>query len=455
MTIKLKMKNSIGLVLLCILAVSVLPMSALSTSTNPVTITVAVWDINEPEVRATAEDFNKQWGQELGIAVRVEPIAREVLREKEGTALMARTGAYDIVLLPSEWIAELAEGNLLESLDEYMADSPLPLHPDKNDWASPGMVEGYKYKSKLYGLPIYSDTILLFYRTDMFKQYGIVDSEGNAKPPETWEEYLEVAKKLTVDTDNDGKIDIYGGTIYGKLPESIAWDYINYLWSFGAEILDENYCPIINNKEGIDSLEYFVNLYRLYKVVPPGSPTYEYPEVDMAFKEGKVAMAIHWNAAYRGFLDPEQSPKIQDKWAATVLPGRLMPDGTILRKTIGHVWGFAMDASSKNKKEAYTALVYFTGKEGIMNWAQGPMGILGNSKAVLADSQIFAAHPEASLLDEAFKYVQLWPNTTITHDIILAIALEASEALAGTKTPQEALDDCATKIDKLTKKAGY
>ncbi|PKL47100.1 MAG: hypothetical protein CVV37_08315 [Nitrospira bacterium HGW-Nitrospira-1] len=317
------------------------------------------------------------------------------------------------------------------------------------------MVEGYKYKSKLYGLPIYSDTVLLFYRTDLFKQYGIVNAEGNPKPPETWVEYLEDAKKLTIDTDGDGKIDIYGGTIYGKLPESIAWDYINYLWSFGAEILDENYCPIINSKEGIDSLQYFVNLYRLHKVVPLGSPTYEYPEVDIAFKEGKVAMAIHWNAAYRGFLDPEQSPKIPDKWAATVLPGRLMPDGTILRRTIGHVWGFAMDASSRNKKEAYTVLVYFTGKEGIMNWAQGPMGILGNSKAVLADSQIFASHPEAPLLDEAFKYVHLWPNTTVTHDIILAIALEASEALAGTKTPQEALDDCAIKIDKIMKKAGY
>ncbi len=451
----LRIKNSIWLLLLCILTVSALTMSASSASTNPVTITVAVWDINEPEVRATAEDFNKQWGQELGITVRVESIAREVLREKEGTALMAKTGAYDIVYVPSEWIAELAEGGLLESLDEYIANPTLPFHSDKNDWASPGMVEGYKYKGKLYGLPIYSDTVLLFYRTDLFKQYGIVDAEGNPKPPETWEEYLEDAKKLTIDTDSDGKIDIYGGTIYGKLPESIAWDYINYLWSFNAEILDENYYPIINNKEGVDSLQYFVNLHRLHKVVPPGSPTYEYPEVDMAFKEGKAAMVIHWNAAYRGFLDPAQSPKIQDKWAATVLPGRLMPDGTILRKTIGHVWGFAMDASSKNKKEAYTALVYFTGKEGIMNWAQGPMGILGNSKAVLADSQIFAAHPEASLLDEAFKYVQLWPNTTITHDIILAIALEASEALAGTKTPQEALDDCATKIDKLTKKAGY
>ena len=398
----------------------------------PTPITVSVWVTDAPAVKKAAEAYE----EETGGNVTVEEIAREVLREKEVTALSAKTGAYDVLWVPSEWIAELAEGGFLQPLDELMANPNLP-QPDEADWASPGAVEAYKYKGNLYGFPVSMDTEFLYYRTDLID-----------KPPETWEEYLEVAKQFT-------KEDMYGTTLFGKLPESISWDFISYFWSFGGVLLDENFHPQVNSEEGVEALTYFVDLLQKHKVVPPGVPTYEYPEVLAAFQQGNVAMCIQWNAAYGDFASEETSPLIYDKFAATTLPGRKMPDGSINRKVIGHVWGFVIDASSKNKEDAYRFLVYLTGKEGLKYFPTDGASINVNSKAVLTDPEMVKVHPEFPLLNEVFKDMSLWPNTTVTHDIILALATEASAALVGTKTPQQAMDDANGAIDELMKKAGY
>jgi len=51
--------------------------------------------------------------------------------------------------------------------------------------------------------------------------------------------------------------------------------------------------------------------------------------------------------------------------------------------------------------------------------------------------------------------MQLWPNTTVTSQIILTLAQEASNALAQIKTPQQALDDANREIEQLQIQAGY
>lgn len=53
------------------------------------------------------------------------------------------------------------------------------------------------YKGKTYTVPTSAQLYGLIYNKDMFKAAGIVDEDGNAKPPETWDELREDAKKLT------------------------------------------------------------------------------------------------------------------------------------------------------------------------------------------------------------------------------------------------------------------
>jgi multiple sugar transport system substrate-binding protein len=395
-------------------------------------VVVSVWTNDLKAVQMAAEAYTKETGK----PVEVQEIARDVLQEKEKTELTSKTGAIDLLYVPSEWLAELAEGGLVEPLDSYAANTNLR-QPDQADWASPGSVNAYNYKDKQYGFPVSTDTIFLYYRTDLMQ-----------KPPETWDEYLKVAQEQT-----NGKR--YGATIFGKLPESISWDFINYFWGAGAQLLDPTFHPTINSPEGVNGLTYFTDLLNKYKVVPPGSATYEYPEVLAAFQQDKAAMVLQWNAAYQTFADCAQSPLICDKFGVTVVPGQKQADGTIKRGNIGHVWGFVMDASSTNKEAAYDFLVYLTGKEGLKYFPDNADSKNVNSIAVLSDPEIAKAHPEFAYVKDALQYTHLWPTTLATSQMILALAQEASAALAQTKTPQQAMDDAQKEINDLMSQAGY
>jgi multiple sugar transport system substrate-binding protein len=429
----MKKRKDLAVALIVVVGLALPGCAPTATPTpEPEPITVSVWVTDAPAVRRAAEAYE----QETGRRVIVEEIAREVLREKEVTELTSGAGAYDLLWVPSEWIAEFAEGGLLEPLDGLMSNADLP-QPDQTDWASPGAVDAYRYEGRLYGFPVSMDAQFLYYRTDL------IDT-----PPDTWDEYLEVAIDNTTE-------DRYGTALFGKLPESIAWDFYSYFLSFGGVLLDESLHPMVNSEAGVAALTYYTDLLREHEVVPPGVPTYEYPEVLAAFQQGAVAMCIQWNAAYGDFAREGTSPLIFDRFAATVLPGTLLEDGTIRRSVLGHVWGFVLNASSQNKEDAYRFLVYLTGREGLQYFPTDGASINVNSRAVLSDPAMIAAHPEFPLLNETFESLVLWPNTTVTSDIIRALATEASAALTGMKTPQEAMDDANAAIDQLMRDAGY
>ena len=91
-------------------------------------------------------------------------------------------------------------GNLVEMADKGQIVSIEDMPGGKE------LVEPYRevsregvnmHNGKIYCIPDSSQVYALIYNKDMFKAAGIVDENGEAKPPETWEEMREVAKKLT------------------------------------------------------------------------------------------------------------------------------------------------------------------------------------------------------------------------------------------------------------------
>ena len=59
------------------------------------------------------------------------------------------------------------------------------------------LIDRYEEGGKHYAIPVSVTTRGLIYNKDMFKSAGIVDEKGEAKPPVTWAEMVECAKKLT------------------------------------------------------------------------------------------------------------------------------------------------------------------------------------------------------------------------------------------------------------------
>ena len=150
--------------------------------------------------------------------------------------LFASKQSYDIYMLFPAKIPQYVERGLLLPLDKYTKETK-----DINDILPVYRNLYMKFGGHDYGMVYDGDTHLLFYRKDVFKKYNSEYKQmyhKDLKPPATWEDYDQIAKFLTRDTNNDGKIDLYGTAIFGGDAKRYIWFAERYL-SMGGKYFDE------------------------------------------------------------------------------------------------------------------------------------------------------------------------------------------------------------------------
>ncbi|MGI6558382.1 MAG: ABC transporter substrate-binding protein [Limnochordia bacterium] len=94
---------------------------------------------------------------------------------------------------------------------------------------------------------------VLWYRKDLFEEKGL-------DVPKTWSEWLHAAKELTIDTDGDGKPDIYGMLqyLYDTEPQAIT----NLMYTSGASTFDENGNVAINSPAMKASVDFLKEIWK-------------------------------------------------------------------------------------------------------------------------------------------------------------------------------------------------
>lgn len=127
--------------------------------------------------------------------------------------------------------------------------------------------------------------------------YQIADRVGNHlclvynkdmidTPPQTFNELIELGKKLTVDQDNDGKPDTY----------ALAWNYtepffaIPFIGGYGGWIFDEHYNPTLNTMATIKAAQLIYDLAHVHRIIPAEC---DYEVANALFKEELTAMIIN------------------------------------------------------------------------------------------------------------------------------------------------------------------
>ena len=136
-----------------------------------------------------------------------------------------------------------------------------------------------KFGDHYYGLVHAAGTSLLIYRKDLVKQKGI-------QPPKTWDDLLKIAGQLTMDTNGDGKIDIYGLTIPG---DNLFINIImgELIKANGGTLFDDKNRPRFTEKPMIETLEF---MKALTKYMPPGWEGHGYRETFANMYGQKAAM---------------------------------------------------------------------------------------------------------------------------------------------------------------------
>ncbi len=153
----------------------------------------------------------------------------------------------------------------------------------------------YNYDGEYWGVPVWTMPFVLLYRPSYLEKYV-----GTSEPPETWEEVLEYAKKMTVDTDNDGETDIYGIGITASdslLTQEMIWAVMS---SYGTNVFDEEGNLVFDSPETVKALEMYK---KLFKYTSSSATGWSWGEFEMNLAAGNLAMAPYFGGIQRRFYE--------------------------------------------------------------------------------------------------------------------------------------------------------
>lgn len=188
---------------------------------EPVEITFTVWDYETTDYwKVLVEAFEKE---NPNIKVKVTDIGGTDYDTKI-PVLLSSGDTSDVITIKSMPIYNsLVEKNQLMPLDDMVKESGLDMSPYR------GSDEGIKVDNQLYGLPFRNDYYLLYFNKTLFDNAGIEYPANDM----TWDEYRELAKKLTT---GEGNEKIYGSYLH-------TWPGSLYRWGMDQEhsMADGNY----------------------------------------------------------------------------------------------------------------------------------------------------------------------------------------------------------------------
>ncbi|MDO4562545.1 MAG: extracellular solute-binding protein [Clostridia bacterium] len=250
--------------------------------------------------KATYE-FNETTGKENGIKVIYE--AKESLSNQITIALQTNR-APDMFM--SGDAGEFSEKGYIVAIDDLPGGKELI--EKKKDFL---VEKRQQYKGKTYSIPYNADTYGLLYNKDMFKAAGIVDENGEAKPPKTYAELREIAKKLTNPEKNE-----YGIIFPGKWGGWFGID-VERMASVNSGTVGYNY------QDGTFDYSYCAPMMQLILDIKadgscmPGTEGVDNDPARARFAEGNIGMkmGVSWDV---GVLN-DQFPAKCD-WGVAPLP---------------------------------------------------------------------------------------------------------------------------------------
>lgn len=293
----------------------------------------------------------KEFEAKTGIKVQVEhypsmPLRRKVLMELGG-------GNKDLDVFGGlmKMAFQYENAGWLEPLAKYINDPELT-NPEFNyddffarTWP---VING-----NIVGITTSVNPQVLIYRKDLFEQHGI-------QVPTNWKELEAAAKKLTLDTDGDGKTDVYGWV--ARMNNENTAPFANFLYNNGGAYLDKDRNPVFNSPAAVEAMKFYGHLMKAYG--PPGGAAIGWKEVVGSIAQGKTAMTVEISIFAKLILENPKRSKAAGKLGYAAFPAAgggptkfMLPCNTQF-----------MNALSEKKEAAWWYMQYASMKDQMMRF---------------------------------------------------------------------------------------
>jgi multiple sugar transport system substrate-binding protein len=395
---------------------------------SPIEITFGLNDSERENIQPLIDQFNQQNEGKIKVNWKtVSAVSDEFYQELE-EEFKAQKNTIDVFGADVVWTATFAANEWVENLSPRFYQEY-----NTSDFVEPAL-KSTVYNFKVWGVPWYTDTGILFMRKDLLKAQGINQA------PTTWKELKTMAQ--TVQKKSGIK---HGYVFQGAAYEGGVANACEFIWNAGGSILlGDLFLPegsashdlpnviiTVDSKASEDGFKMARSLIT-DGVSPPEVVNYKESDAINTFANGDAVFMRAWPGNFSTFLREESKVK-PDQVAVCPIPS--MKANTPAYSCLGG-WNLMINANSDtDKKDAAWAFIRFMTDSAQQKYRALNGGNLPTLRALYEDEEIIQNAKVVTLAKSALEHARSRPVTPLYMKISPQISQNFHQMLKGAVDP--------------------
>jgi multiple sugar transport system substrate-binding protein len=374
------------------------------------TVTYCTGKDTTGETKEWSKRFNARYkAQGLSAEILEFPASADAQREQFVQRQEARAADCDVFRSDVIWTAEFASQGWLYDLTPYVERI--------EDRFLPAPLETATYEDKFWGVPSYTNAALLYYRTDK------VDTV-----PATWQEVYRQAADA-------------GGIVFqGAAYEGLTCDWLEIAFAAGGSVLSKDgKQATIDSPENVAATKLMADAVKR-GAAPKAVATYMEPESLAAWQTGKYPFMRNWPYAYALSQDTD---RLKGKFDVAPLPAY---EGGGRASILGG-GNSVISAYSRNPGGAL-AVVDFLASQDWQTTLTAEFSQMSPMTATYEQPEVQRAIPFHAEIRRAIEQARVRPVSPVYPQISQAIYDNVNDALAGRRSPQDAMKKAQAEVEE-------
>ncbi|HTM11229.1 MAG TPA: ABC transporter substrate-binding protein [Verrucomicrobiae bacterium] len=343
---------------------------AVSHSARAAEIRFVTWRETQGFMEHLIRDFEAE-NPDLKIVRDIGPHSSTEFHDLVAQKFKNHDREMDVFFMDVIWPAEFASAGWALPLDRFF-----PAAEQKE--FLPAAIRANRYSGAIYGVPLFVDAGLLYYRSDLLRRYGL-------KPPRTWPELVEQAKTIIAGEKTPGLVGFSGQF---KQYEGLVCNMMEYILSNNGALWDEARLAGSLSSGAAEEAVRFVRDRIVGEISQRGVLAYQEPESLALFTEGRAVFHRNWPYAWEEANDAQKS-KVAGKVGMTPLPAFLGG------KSAGALGGWQLGISrfSRRPELAWRFIAFMTREETQKRIALWTGRGVAREK-IYRDAEVLAKYPQ-------------------------------------------------------------
>lgn len=417
---------------------------AVHVQSQPTEIVFAFGPDDSGTLQPLIDAFNREHEGDIRVRWREMARASDAYYRQLVSDFQADAADMDVFGADVVWTAPLVRRGWVQNLSRrfYSAYDP-------DEFVEPAL-QSAAYRSRMWGVPWYTDAGVLFYRRDLLSESGV------SEPPSTWDELIEAAQTVQADAGVD-----HGFVFQGDEYEGGVANALEYIWSTGGRVMTlrgntaavlgqsmiESNVVTVNSKEAAAGLN---KARRMIEegITPAAVTTFREEQAWNAFLGGNAVFMRNWPYVY-GLLDNESSQLTADQIGLSPIPSTR--DHRSYSCLGG--WNLMINDRSSNRKQdaAWRFIRYLAAPPQQKRRAIGG-GFLPTRPSVYEDPEVQNQAPGVSSSRSAVSQARNRPVSPYYMDLSPRIARAFTRTLRGDMNGAEAVSRLSEELHALLRR---